>query len=323
MQQLQSSYRGDSSPSLAQIFGIQYQPQQAIAQAANTAVSSGMSAGAQVKTTAMNNATQMSIADANRWENKRQFNLTNKLYNRNADENERHNMAGEDNANRVTDWNTGGSIDATDRAAAGDIKAQIMEMELALQGLDKTDPDYAKKAEAITNRINGLRTAATGAGGTRGGLTGFAPRAGNMYGPKESFTTKGGKLLTAAGAAGDPEPPAPVPVLPEAPTPVGSISQGGGNGSNIGFNPADYNIAPINLGYTPSTPTLSSTFSTTPAPVATPTPAPVATPAPAPAPTRTFFPTVTPRPTPLAPAAAPAGTPGAAPRTFFPKPYGI
>ena len=280
MQQLQSSYRGDSSPSLAQIFGIQYQPQQAIAQAANTAVGSGMSAGAQVKTTAMNNSTQMSIADANRWENARQYNLTNKLYNRNASENERHNMAGEANAERVTDWNTGGSIDATDRAAAGDVKAQIMEMELALQGLDKTDKDYLKKAEAITNRINGLRTAATGAGGTRGGLTGFAPRAGNMYGPKESFTTKGGKLLTAAGAAGDPEPPAPVPVLPEAPTPVGSISQGGGNGSNIGFNPADYNITPTTLGQPFTTQTLGGTIAnatpTAPAPIQAASGAPAA-----------------------------------------------
>jgi len=312
---------------LAQIFGIQYQPQQAIAQAANTAVGSGMSAGAQVKTTAMNNATQIAISDANRWENKRQFNLTNRLYNRNADENERHNMAGEDNANRVTDWNTGGSIDATDRAAAGDVKAQIMEMEMALQGLDKTDPDYAKKAKAITDRISGLRTSAGGAAGTRGGLTGFAPRAGNMYGPKESFTTKGGKLLTAAGAAGEPEAPAPVPVLPEAPTPVGSIRTAG----EPTVLPAGTNLSQYTLGATTPTPTLTNTFSGTitgggynlgGTPAAPPAAPPAASPAPAwtPGAGGVWIPTGAPSatPSPMAPAAGSAAAPFKMPNWFNP-----
>ena len=214
MQQLQSLYRGDSSPSLAQIFGMQYQPQAATSQMANTALASGMSAGAQVKTTAMNNATQMAIADANRFENRRQFNLTNRLtnqlYNRNASENERHNLATEANADRVTAWNTGGSIDATDKAAAGDVQAQIMEMQMALEGLDKTDPDYDKKAAMISGRIKTLQAGANKAARTRGGLTGFAPRAGNMYGKNDSFTTEGGPLVTAAGEAGKKAKPAPV-----------------------------------------------------------------------------------------------------------------
>lgn len=224
MQQLQSLYRGDSSPSLAQIFGMQYQPQQATSQMANTALASGMSAGAQVKTTAMNNATQIGIADANRFENRRQFNLTNQLYNRNASENERHNLSTEANADRITAWNTGGSIDATDKAAAGDVQAQIMEMQMALDGLDKSDPDYAKKAEMISGRIKALQAGANKAAGTRGGLTGFAPRAGNMYGKNESFTTEGGPLVTAAGGAG--KGAKPVPAATPAAKPASSWPSG-------------------------------------------------------------------------------------------------
>jgi len=236
-----------------------------------------MSAGAQVKTTAMNNATQMSIADQNRWENARQYNLTNKLYNRNASENERHNMAGEANADRVTSWNTGGSIDATDQVAAGDIKAQITEMEMALGALDPADKDYQKKADAIQKRIASIKSGAAGMAGTRGGLTGGAPRLANIYGPKGSFTTSGSPLITAAGMAGagrqDPRAaPAPVPVLPEA-TPQSSISQGG-NMNVPGFNPEDYRIVPTPLGQTPTSPTLGGTLSN--ATPTAPTPAPAA-----------------------------------------------
>lgn len=55
MEQLQSLYRGDNSDSLSNIMGMNYQPQMATSQMANTALSSGMSAGAQIKATAMNN----------------------------------------------------------------------------------------------------------------------------------------------------------------------------------------------------------------------------------------------------------------------------
>jgi hypothetical protein len=58
-------YRGDQSDSLSNIMGMGYQPQAATSQMANTAVSSGMSAGAQIKATAMNNSTQMAIAGMN------------------------------------------------------------------------------------------------------------------------------------------------------------------------------------------------------------------------------------------------------------------
>jgi hypothetical protein len=56
-------YRGDQSDSLSNIMGMGYQPQAATSQMANTAVSSGMSAGAQIKATAMNNAS----AEARNW----------------------------------------------------------------------------------------------------------------------------------------------------------------------------------------------------------------------------------------------------------------
>ena len=65
MEQLQSLYRADSSDSLSNIMGMNYQPQLATSQMANTAVSSGMAAGAQIKATAMNNSTQMAIAGMN------------------------------------------------------------------------------------------------------------------------------------------------------------------------------------------------------------------------------------------------------------------
>lgn len=200
MQQLQSLYRGDSSPSLAQIFGMQYQPQQAISQAANTAVGSGMSAGAQVKTTAMNNATQMAIADANRFENKRQFNLTNRLYNRNASENERHNLATEGNADRVTDWNTGGAVDSEDKKAQGVINSHIAELQQSLDLLDKNDPKYAEKVAMIKGRIKTIMDGASVSSRTRGGLSGFATGVSKMY-SAGSFTTSAGNLLTAVPAA--------------------------------------------------------------------------------------------------------------------------
>ena len=208
MQQLQSLYRGDSSPSLAQIFGMQYQPQQAISQAANTAVGSGMSAGAQVKTTAMNNATQMAIADANRFQQDRHFKLTNAFQNRQQSEVERHNMSSEANADRVTDWNTGGVVDSEDKKAQGLIDSQVSELEMSMNMLDPNDPKYAEKVAMIKGRIKTIRDGAANAAKTRGGLSGYAGGLSRMYGKDGSFTTQGGKLLTIVPGAKKPAPTA-------------------------------------------------------------------------------------------------------------------
>ena len=163
MQQLQSLYRGDSSPSLAQIFGIQYQPQQAISQAANTAVGSGMSAGAQVKTTAMNNATQMAIADANRQQTNRHFTLSHALQNRQQSEVERNNMATNEynagmlaNNTATTKWNAGGQMAAVtaqdDNAAAGELASLNTQIDTMIGQLSPNDPNYQGKKEALLRR---------------------------------------------------------------------------------------------------------------------------------------------------------------------------
>ena len=226
MQQLQSLYRGDSSPSLSQIFGMQYQPQQAISQAANTAVGSGMSAGAQVKTTAMNNATQMAIADANRFENSRQFNLTNKLYNRNASENERHNLAAEANADRVTAWNTGGQQEAGDREATGVITAHITDLETTLNSLDKSDPAYDKKAQYLRDRIKAIRDQGNKAAGSRGGLSGIAKGITGAYAKGGIFQGGIGTELTRIAGQSTPKAATPA-AAPVAKTPAATPSASG------------------------------------------------------------------------------------------------
>lgn len=206
MQQLQSNYRGDSSPSLAQIFGMQYQPQGATSQMANTALASGMSAGAQIKATAMNNDTQMAISNAARMENRRQFNLTHALAGRTANETQRHNMALEGISKQTTDWQTGGSIAADDQKALGAIQGQITEMEMVLNMLDKSDPQYAAKAAMIQGRIKSLRDGASRAAGARGGATGFATQTGRMFDANgASFTGQAGNLLDAVAAANRPK----------------------------------------------------------------------------------------------------------------------
>jgi hypothetical protein len=167
MQQLQSLYRGDSSPSLAQIFGMQYQPQNATSQMANTAVSSGMSAGAQVKTTAMNNATQVGIADANRQQANRHFTLTNALANRQQSEVERNNMATNEynsgmlaNNTTTTKWNTGGSAAAgvvqDDVAAGGEIAALTSQIDAMIGMLNPNDPNFEARKAQLTKRKQGI-----------------------------------------------------------------------------------------------------------------------------------------------------------------------
>lgn len=90
MEQLQSLYRGDNSDSLSNIMGMNYQPQMATSQMAQAAMSSGMAAGAQIKATAMNNASAesrnwASINSQQMMERNRlrqagqQFNLTHQL----------------------------------------------------------------------------------------------------------------------------------------------------------------------------------------------------------------------------------------------------
>ena len=226
MQQLQSLYRGDSSPSLAQVFGIQYQPQAATSQMANTALASGMSAGAQIKATAMNNDTMMAIKNADRVENRRQFNLTNALYNRNANENQRHNMAVEGINRTTADWNAGGSIAADDQKALGAVQGQITEMEMVLNNLDQNDPNYAAQAEMIRSRILSLKQGANSASKSMGGATGFAAQTGRMFDLKGgSFTVASGKLLEAAGLT-FPQPTGQSPAMPGSRAPTATPTLG-------------------------------------------------------------------------------------------------
>jgi hypothetical protein len=180
MQQLQSLYRGDSSPSLAQIFGMQYQPQNATSQMAQAALTSGMSAGAQVKTTAMNNATQVGIADANRFENRRQFGLTNQLANRQQSEIERNNLASNAyndgmlaNTTRTTDFNTGGNVDIADNDAAQQGQTMLTMIDTQIQALDKSDPNYNAQVAALQQRRQSIANQlAAGKKAGRGGMTG-------------------------------------------------------------------------------------------------------------------------------------------------------
>lgn len=53
MQQLQGTYRGDQSDTLAQILGLDYDPQNYLAQMAQQMLSTGMSSSTQLKTAAM------------------------------------------------------------------------------------------------------------------------------------------------------------------------------------------------------------------------------------------------------------------------------
>lgn len=180
MQQLQSLYRGDSSPSLAQIFGMTYQPQQATSQMANTALASGMSAGAQVKTTAMNNATQIGIADANRFQQDRHFKLTNALQNRQQSEVERNNLATNAynqgmlaNTTRTTDFNTGGNVDIADNDAAQQGQTMLTMIDTQIQALDKSDPNYNAQVAALQQRRQAIANQlAAGKKAGRGGMSG-------------------------------------------------------------------------------------------------------------------------------------------------------
>ncbi len=244
---------------------MQYQPQQAISQAANTAVSSGMSAGAQVKTTAMNNATQMAIADANRFENKRQFNLTNQLNNRNASESERHNLAVEGNADRVTAWNTGGQQAAGDEEAKGVISAHINDLTTTLNSLDKNDPAYEKKAQYLRDRIKSIQDGGNKAAGTRGGLSGFAKGITSTYAKGGLFEGIGKDLTRIAGQG--PNTPA-TPAAPAAKTPAAAPGVSG-SGVTVDRDSAGLTIkglsSPIgSYSITPSTQTLGgNVFNTT------------------------------------------------------------
>lgn len=187
MQQLQSLYRGDSSPSLAQIFGMQYQPQGATSQMANTALASGMSAGAQVKTTAMNNSTQMAIADANRFEQRRQFGLTNQLANRQQSEVERNNLATNAynqgmlaNSTRTTDFNTGGNTDIADNEAYQQVEAMVAQIDSHIASLSTSDPNYAAKVAALKARQRQIReqmnaARKSGRGGASGASKAIVP----------------------------------------------------------------------------------------------------------------------------------------------------
>lgn len=252
MQQLQSSYRGDGSSSLAQIFGMQYQPQLATSQMANTALASGMSAGAQVKTTAMNNATQMAIADANRFENRRQFNLSNTLANRIQDDTAYNN-------NRITDFNTMGVFDQKDREAAGMIEAKIGELTSILNQFDPNSEEYL----AIQEEINNLRgTANRGAARGRGGLAGAAGYGNVDAKGNNAMTIRAGSIATLnQSVQPGPTAPAPVPVekLPQAQTP---------------------------------TPAIAPTPAPAPAPASVPTPTPAATTTPAQTPRQSYAPGV-------------------------------
>lgn len=280
MQQLQSLYRGDGSPSLAQIFGMQYQPQQAISQAANTAVASGMSTGAQIKATEMNNATQMAINNAQRQESRRQFNLTNTLQGRIAGETQRHNMASEALTRQATDFQTGGSIAAEDQKALGAIQGQITEMEMFMNGLDKNDPNYADTVELIKGRIRSLKEGANKASLNKGGAQGFATQTGRMYDPKAgSFTLEGGKLVRAAGLTGTRAAPS-APAAPVSPAATAANTE---PYPSIGGSPTVRDVGSYTgIPSFASNYTLGSTFS-----LASPPAAPTAAPAAAPAATAT------------------------------------
>lgn len=208
MQQLQSLYRGDSSSSLAQIFGMQYQPQQATSQTANTAISSGMSAGAQVKTTAMNNATQIGIADANRFQQGKQFMLSHALATKTQAD-------AASNAERMTDWTTYGQFVQKDTEAAGSIEAKIGELTTTLNQLPKDSEQYL----AVLEEIENLRATANRAAGRGvGGLSGAAGYGGVDKNGNNPMTQRGIQIATLNQALTPSAPaPAPVSTLPGIP----------------------------------------------------------------------------------------------------------
>lgn len=123
---------------------------------AQAVMQTGTAAGAQVKTTAMNNASAQSIANANRRENARTFNLSYILDNRKADEEERYQGALNANATRVTDYQYG-AVDREDQKAAGIVKAHMMELQGELDGLDKNDPYSDAKRKYLESRLAALR----------------------------------------------------------------------------------------------------------------------------------------------------------------------
>ena len=65
MQNLQGTYGGDRSDTLAQILGTDYDPQGHMAQMANAMLQTGMSASTAIKTAAMNNAARQNEAFIN------------------------------------------------------------------------------------------------------------------------------------------------------------------------------------------------------------------------------------------------------------------
>ena len=143
MEQLQSLYRGDSSDSLSNIMGMQYQPQMATSQMSNTALSSGMAAGAQIKATAMNNSTQMAIA-----------NMNNNMAQQRLRMEQRQNTI----SNRLNDDKFGLEVDKFGASEAGRIFGQQRDVAIYNQGVKK-DGDAASVAakNAETQRILAMR----------------------------------------------------------------------------------------------------------------------------------------------------------------------
>lgn len=143
MEQLQSLYRGDSSDSLSNIMGMTYQPQQATSQMANTALSSGMAAGAQIKATAMNNSTQMAIA-----------NMNNNMAQQRLRMEQKQNTI----SNRLNDDKFGLEVDKFGASEAGRIFGQQRDVAIYNQNV-KRDDDAATVAakNAETQRILAMR----------------------------------------------------------------------------------------------------------------------------------------------------------------------
>lgn len=140
---------------------------------AQAVMQSGTSAGAQVKTTAMRNASDQSIANANRREEARKFNLGYILDNRKADEQERYQGAFNANATRTQDY-VEGAVSRGDAEAAGEVKARMLALQNQLNRLDKNDPNHKAKAKFLSDQITSLMNSARDAFNTKGQGRGLA-----------------------------------------------------------------------------------------------------------------------------------------------------
>jgi hypothetical protein len=160
MQNIQRSYGGDQSDTLAQILGIDYDPQGHMAQMAQQMLSSGMGASTSLKVAAMNNAARQNEAFVNM-----QMNMNKER----RQMNDLRNLAGQQLRGRqrgITETLSTymGMLDPNDPYQAEEKKIMMGQL-LGLQGAFSQPGSTAERAAMLDQMVNSELTAPDVAGG--------------------------------------------------------------------------------------------------------------------------------------------------------------